>query len=448
MSQWTSRPELGAYMARQRWCAERESDIVITAVQELSWLSDPAEGLGVRFELVTTGATYGVPLSYRSQPREDLSYGFVGAGTLDGEVFYVYDAMHDPEARTILLAGFGDDAPAVPDMEYARLEGSEMDPGADSVLLSAEQSNTSVIVGDVLVKFFRKLEHGRNPDIEVQSALTRLGSEEISPLHGWISSGDVDLAMAGMYQRSATDGWDSARTSVRALQAEDVRARDAGGDFAGETERLGETLAAVHAQMRAALPTATWGPADIEALVGRLTARLDRAVALDDAVGQFADRVRAAYAGIDRDSPVTVQRIHGDFHLGQTLRTTTGWKIIDFEGEPAQPLEDRVRLDSVARDVAGMLRSLDYAAHSVAIASAGLVVGSEDSSHIDDWVRRNRVAFLRGYGYESTEAAAALLHAYEIDKAVYEFIYESHYRPDWVQIPLGALERLLGSVGG
>jgi maltokinase len=217
-----------------------------------------------------------------------------------------------------------------------------------------------------------------------------------------------------------------------------MRARDAGGDFAAECERLGETLAIVHQQMRETLPTASWGPEDVAALVGRLNARLERAVAMHGAVGIYADRVRAAYAAVDAGTPVPVQRVHGDFHLGQSLRTTSGWKIIDFEGEPAQPLEDRVRLDSVARDVAGLLRSLDYAAHSVAIAS-----GVEDNGYVDDWVRRNRVAFLRGYGYEASESAVAILHAYEIDKALYEVVYESNYRPDWVHIPLRALDHLL-----
>lgn len=438
MSEWTERTELSAYLARQRWFGEGENEVPITDVRELEWLSDPAEGLGVRFELVTAGGLYNVPLSYRQHPREDLSYGFIGAAALDGEVSYVYDALHDPEARGILLQGFVDGMDSPADIDYSRLEGFALEADADSVLMSAEQSNTSVIVGDNLIKFFRKLAPGRNPDIEIQAALTQLGSEEISPLLGWITSGDIDLAMVGVFQRSATDGWESARTSVRALQDDEMRARDAGGDFAGECERLGLTLAVVHQQMRETLPTASWGPSEVAALVGRLNARLDRAISMHDAVENYADRVRAAYATLDSVAPVPVQRVHGDFHLGQTLRTTSGWMIIDFEGEPAQPLEDRVRLDSVSRDLAGMLRSLDYAAHSVTIA-----LGVEDNEYVDDWVLRNRIAFLNGYGFEASDSAVALLRAYEIDKALYEVVYESNYRPDWVPIPLRALDRLL-----
>ncbi|MFW2513682.1 maltokinase N-terminal cap-like domain-containing protein [Demequina sp. SO4-13] len=438
MSQWIERPELSAYLARQRWFGQGQEEVAITEVRELEWLSDPSSGLGVRFELVAAGSLFNVPLSYRQTPREDLSYGFIGAGTLDGEVFYVYDALHDPEARGVLLQGFAEGAQTPAGIEYSRIDGFALESHDDNVLLSAEQSNTSVIVGESLIKFFRKLAPGRNPDIEIQAALTELGSDEISPLQGWISAGDIDLAMIGVFQRSATDGWDTARTSVRALQDDAVRAREAGGDFAGESERLGATLAIVHEQMRQTLPTGSWGPSEIGTLVERLNARLEAAVSMQPSVADYAERAREAYAAIDSGTPVPVQRVHGDFHLGQTLRTTSGWKIIDFEGEPAQPLLERTRLDSVARDVAGQLRSLDYAAHSVAI-----VTGIEDTEHINDWVSRNRIAFLRGYGYEQTATAVALLHAYEIDKALYEVVYESNYRPDWVQIPLGALNRLL-----
>ncbi|MFZ0492346.1 MAG: hypothetical protein WAM81_04000, partial [Acidimicrobiia bacterium] len=187
MSEWIERPELSAYMARQRWFGQSEGEVAITEVRELEWLSDPAEGLGVRFELVVAGSLYSVPLSYRRQPREDLSYGFIGAASLDGGVFYVYDALHDPEARGILMRGFVDGIDSPADISYSRLEGFALEADVDSVLLSAEQSNTSVIVGDGLIKFYRTLSPGRNPDIEIQAALTLLGSEQISPLLGWIS---------------------------------------------------------------------------------------------------------------------------------------------------------------------------------------------------------------------------------------------------------------------
>lgn len=450
MSDWTDRPELAAYLGRQRWFAGAVDRVTVTGVRPLEWLSDPASGLGVRFEIVSVIAgaepgEYNVPLSYRQEPRDDLSYGFVGATTLDDAIYYVYDALHDSEARGVLLAGFVADATVPDDIRYGRLQDFALEPGVDNVLLGAEQSNTSVIAGDSLVKFFRRLAPGVNPDIEVQEALTLVNSEEISPLLGWIRSGDLDLAMAGVFQRSATDGWDTARASVRALQDDAVRAREAGGDFASEAERLGATTAVVHTQMRELLPTAVWGSAEVEILVARLNRRLDEVVAAHPVVAQYADGVRAAYDRVDRDWPVPVQRIHGDFHLGQTLRTIAGWKIIDFEGEPSKPREDRVRLDSPLRDLAGMMRSLDYAAHSIQTLTGVISLDpTVDLTAIaDDWVRRNQVAFLFGYEFDRSDAAVALLHAYEIDKAVYEVAYEEDHRPDWVSIPLRALQKLV-----
>ena len=449
MSTWTERPELAAYLGRQRWFAGSEQ-VTVTEVRPLAWLREPSSDPGVRFEIVsvvsgTEPGVYNVPLSYRREPREDLSYGFVGAATVDDAIYYVYDALHDSEARAVLLGGFVDGVDVPDSIQYGRLQGFSLEEGVDNVLLGAEQSNTSVVAGESLVKFFRRLSPGVNPDIEVQEALTLVSSEEISPLLGWIRSGDLDLAMANAFQRSATDGWDTARASVRALQNDAIRAREAGGDFAGETERLGATTAVVHAQMRELLPVAIWGAEELDVLVARLNRRLDEVVAAHPVVAEYADRVRAAYDRIDRSTPVPVQRIHGDFHLGQTLRTTAGWKIIDFEGEPSKPREDRIRMDSPLRDLAGMMRSLDYAAHSIQALTGVISLDPEvdEAAVADDWVRRNQIAFLFGYGFDRSDAQVALLLAYEIDKAVYEVAYEEDHRPDWVSIPLRALQKLV-----
>ncbi|MEP6844092.1 MAG: phosphotransferase [Pseudolysinimonas sp.] len=450
MSTWTDRPELAAYMSRQRWFAGSKQ-VTVTDDRPLAWLSGPSPDLGVRFEIVsvlcgTESAVYNVPLSYRHEPREDLSYGFIGATNLDGQVYYVYDALHDSEARGVLLDGFVDGAVVPDDISFGRLPGFSLEASVDNVLLGAEQSNTSVIAGDAMVKFFRRLSPGVNPDIEVQEALTLVNSEEISPLLGWIRSGDLDLAMVGRFQRSATDGWDTARASVRALRVDAVRAREAGGDFAREAERLGATTVAVHAQMRELLPVAVWGADELDTLVARLTHRLDEVVDAHPQVAEFADGARLAYERIDRTVPVPVQRIHGDFHLGQTLRTTTGWKIIDFEGEPSKSRDDRVRLDSPLRDLAGMMRSLDYVAHSLPALTGviSLDPSVDETAVADDWVHRNQIAFLFGYGFDRSDAMVALLRAYEIDKAVYEVAYEANHRPDWITIPLRALRALTG----
>ena len=146
-----------------------------------------------------------------------------------------------------------------------------------------------------------------------------------------------------------------------------------------------------------------------------------------------------------------LQRIHGDLHLGQVLYSPErGWQFIDFEGEPSAPLSERVRLDSPLRDLAGMLRSFDYVAHSIP-AMTGVISldpSVDEAALADDWVRRNQMAFLFGYAFDRSDAAVALLRAYEIDKAVYEVAYEADHRPDWIGIPVRALRALVGGSEG
>ena len=200
------------------------------------------------------GPLFNVPLSYRRQPREDLSYGFVGAAGLDGEVFYVYDALHDPEARAAsccAVSSTGADA-ARPTSSTTRLRGLlARGRRATACCSSAEQSNTSVIVGDCLVKFFRKLAPGRNPDIEIQAALTlaRLRARSRRCSAGSAAATSISRWSASSSGRRPTAGT-RRRASVRALQDDAVRARDAGGDFARRASGWAQTLALVHEQMR------------------------------------------------------------------------------------------------------------------------------------------------------------------------------------------------------
>ncbi len=232
---------------------------------------------------------------------------------------------------------------------------------------------------------------------------------------------------------------------MRNLFAEaDLHADEVGGDFAAEAARLGEALAEVHALLAEHFPTAERTAGEMAALGAAMSYRLDTAVAIVPDLASYAPALRAVFDAVGTLDGVTVQQVHGDLHLGQTLRTVKGWKIVDFEGEPAKPLAERVKPDSAWRDVAGMLRSFDYAPRV-----AAQQWGDNDGGHAQrefraaEWSARNCAAFLDAYaGRELTEAEQTLLDAYEVDKAVYEVVYEARNRPKWVPIPMAAIQRL------
>src|SRR5438034_226404 len=253
------------------------------------------------------------------------------------------------------------------------------------------------------------------------------------------------LAILSRYLRAASDGWSLAATSVRDLYAteEGTRAAEAGGDFAGEAERLGAATAQVHRDLADAFGRSELEPEAIRELAEQMYRRLDMAVATVPELGRYADRVGDAYSDLAKlIEPAAAQRVHGDYHLGQVMRTQTGWVVLDFEGEPASPLAQRRARSSPLRDVAGMLRSFDYAARHQ------LVTHPEAASlapRAADWVRRNSDAFCAGYpaagGLDPAENSV-LLRAMLLDKAVYEVVYEARNRPTWVPIPLESIAEL------
>ncbi len=433
------------YLRRQRWFAYASADTTIEVVRVLPWSRPPdAFGPGVRFELVTVisggiRTTYNVPASYRSEPFSGLDNALM---EFDGD-FYVYDAMLDAHARSAILAGFLDPNAEAGPVRYELTGDLDLDASTATVPLIAEQSNTSIIVGNrYLLKLFRRVDAGRNPDIEIGVALSTTGAEFTAPIRGWATVDDVDLVMIYDYYASATDGWDSARASFRDLAAEpEVDPTDAGADFAPESARLGQVVARVH-QAMSVMGTAIWAPQDMEQLVARFIARFDETTATAPWLLSWRAAALDAYAGVAAlDEPIAIQRVHGDLHLGQTLRTVGGWRLIDFEGEPAKSLSDRRRFDSPLRDVAGMVRSLDYAPHSVLLQTASDSAPARLAAIA--WARRNQEAFLDGYGLAAEHTSYVLLRAYQIDKAVYEVGYETTHRPAWTQIPRDALGRLL-----
>jgi maltokinase len=251
--------------------------------------------------------------------------------------------------------------------------------------------------------------------------------------------------MLQQFLRTASDGWDLALASVRTLYADpEVHAHDSGGDFAGESARLGDALREVHQTLRDHFPAETRPASEAAELAAAMTGRLDAALGVVPELAEHAGGLRATFASVSKLDGLDVQQVHGDLHLGQTLRTSHGWKIVDFEGEPAKPLAERQRPDSPWRDVAGMLRSFDYAARVV---QRSLSTSDADAELIDaraqEWSERNKNHFLYAYaGGGLTPEQQVLLDAYIADKAVYETVYETRNRPSWVTIPLQAVARI------
>ncbi|NDL59077.1 hypothetical protein F7O44_18580 [Phytoactinopolyspora sp. XMNu-373] len=402
---------------------------------------------------------YQVPLAIHRefQPRlEHVQLGQVDAG-------HVYDALHDKIATQEILRHFLDGGGTIGDLTFHSDAGADIPIGESALAMPVEQSNTSLAYGDVaLLKVFRRLQPGLNPDVEVHAALTQAGSGYIAPLLGWIDGHWTDteggrqeasLAMLQAYLTTASDGWALAAASVRDLYAEgDLHADEVGGDFAAEAHRLGEATAHVHKAMAEVLPTGSFGRADLNAKADLMLEQLDRAVTVVPELEPYLPALRQQMDILrEVERPVFTQRVHGDYHLGQVLRTVLGWKLVDFEGEPARPLAERTALDSPLRDVAGMLRSFDYAARYLLITDYDYdhPAYEQISYRASEWADRNRDAFCAGYadgGARDPREDAVLLNAYEIDKAVYEVVYEARYRPSWLPIPLAAVERLAHTI--
>ncbi|MCA1825061.1 MAG: phosphotransferase, partial [Frankia sp.] len=317
-------------------------------------------------------------------------------------------------------------------------------------LIGTEQSNSSLVFGDdFILKLYRRLTDGVNPDLEVTRALAAVGCEVVAEPLGWFEGVGATLGLLQRYFRSGTEGWPLAITSVRDLYAErDLHADEVGGDFAFDAHRLGVTTALLHRDLAKALPARVAEPGAAVGVAKQMHERLDAAVEAVAALAPYADGLRATYDDVAAvNDPVPIQRIHGDYHLGQVLRVETGWVVLDFEGEPIRSLEERTALMSPLRDVAGMLRSFDYAARHLLAERPG---DPGLSYRADEWAERNSDAFCRGYAEVAgadPRASGVLLRAFLLDKAVYEVVYEARHRPTWLPIPLGAVERLTANGG-
>ena len=475
------------WLPGQRWFAGKSRPIDSIRARTLGTIGSPPVQVHIWLADVTylDGAheTYQVPLRINGDFDEALDHARVGQlSDENGQTVYIYDAMWDKRHTQEWVralggdtasgegANEGDGAGAGAGADTGAIEfhvttdAVSIPAGTSGRVLTGEQSNTSVVFGEqAILKVFRRLEIGINPDIEIHEALGRVSGRHIARLLGYITADfsagqgsfeqvasaaqdeQVSLAMLQELMTGATDGWELAKASVRDLMAEaDLHASEAGGDFAGEAFRLGIATAEVHADLVSALGQQVLTAADMRDRADAMIARLEQTMVLVPDLASVADALRGYYEQFAAGPPMTVQRVHGDLHLGQVLRTVTGWTVLDFEGEPVKSIASRREPDSPLRDVAGMLRSFDYAGYHQIVDSGST---NQSNYRAAEWADRNREAFRAGYAHVSAGVdpgdAAVLLRAFEADKAVYEAAYEARNRPAWLAVPLASLGRLV-----
>ena len=465
---------LPPWMAQQRWYAGKGRVPALRQVGGLRF-EDPAGEVGIVVHLVLDDAgqdptIYQVPLTYRGARLEGADHALVATvehSTLGTQ--YIYDAPHDPVFVAGLLRLMLDEATAASDDAGQTSEGATetseeargscvarghrvamADPGRLLVshVLKGEQSNTSIILdlvdtigapaNPLIIKLFRVLHHGENPDVVVQSALAAAGSTRVPNSVGSVSGQWPDaaapdgvarghLAFAQEFLPGVEDAWRVALAAV-----------GSGADFSEQARSLGQATAQVHASLAQAMSTRDATDDDAIALTRSMRARHASALSEVPGLAAYESMVRASIESVSAANWPALQWIHGDYHLGQVLHAPDrGWVLVDFEGEPLRPLAERTQPDLALRDVAGMLRSFDYAAGSWEQRHPGRSAGP--------WATRARTAFLEGYAQSSgrdPREDAILLNALELDKALYEVVYEARNRPTWLSIPITAIARL------
>lgn len=327
---------------------------------------------------------------------------------------------------------------------------------SESKKFSGEQSNTSMVfkrqdAPAIILKLIRVVHAGKNPDVELPQALDRAGSGVVPHFYGssvvrapFLNDPDftADALVATEFMEGARDAWQEITDFLRGRESS-----ESGGGAPG-MRQLGEMTRKMHRDLAAAFPTVVIQNDDRDAIVSGWVSRLEKVADLSGDVAGMKTQIRNIYTAAARVPWPNLQRIHGDYHLGQVLLVPQrGWVALDFEGEPLRPLSQRIRADLALRDVAGMLRSLSYAAGFARQQGA-------EADQVKTWERTARREFLDGYFSlgpdhtpetldEDESSATTLLQALTIDKALYEVEYELRYRPDWVSIPLEGLHGLL-----
>ena len=304
--------------------------------------------------------------------------------------------------------------------------GVTLPAGAQERPIGLDQSNTSYVVGErLVVKLYRRIWPGVHPEVELGRHLTETAGLDCVPAFAGSLHWDGHAVALVQEYVPGEDGWAWGAAAVQAGDVDDIA-------------RLGAESARLHAAL-AGYGSSVATAADLRGWRSAAAAQLDAAIAaVPEEVAAELHGLRGRILG-ELDAletpagPVTLQRLHGDFHIGQVVRAEAGrLVVVDLEGEPTKPVEERSRPGPALRDVAAMLRSFDHLGRYVAR-------DVDPAGNVDGWIARAREAFLSAYG----PVDEALLRALEVEKETYEFTYAAAFLPEWMYAPVGGMRWLM-----
>jgi trehalose synthase-fused probable maltokinase len=435
------------WLTAQRWYAANDRHLATLRLTDAAAVPIEGSTLNAWLLVVEAGFAIGSPVRYVVLAVGDGSEPFREPQDGDGTWRALAAAIADGRVFAAEAGSFR--------CEAARAAGDLVPGGAPSVAtmaerrLGVEQSNTSVQLGDgLLLKLYRRLEAGENPELEVGAFLESVGCLVVPRIAGVMQYlGPDGAAATAMLQERVVARFDAWRQLGEMLAGESGGPESAIGaarEIGGVTAELHRGLAARPQDLAFPLRPATvaeskaWREGALNQLdQARYALEGENRETLDRLAGAIRTRIDEAFGAAGH---AHVMRVHGDYHLGQLLVAEDGYRVIDFEGEPARPLGERRAPQPPERDLAGMLRSFDCAART---AERGR---HDPSFEAELWLATARRAFLAGYSENApVKPNRSLLAGLEIEKACYEVRYEAANRPDWVWLPLEALARLAPS---
>jgi maltose alpha-D-glucosyltransferase/alpha-amylase len=488
------RDVLPAYLTGRRWFAERGSAPAATHLRALIPLSAGAAELALAL-VEAPGKreiTYLLPLMiewtrFEREQRNPNALAAVRRGPREGTLL---DAATEPRFIALVLEKLGA-AGTLGEalrLEFRPVGALAARPIQDVRAVGTEQSNTTALVGnDFVVKLFRRLEPGENPEIELGRFLAETAPfANVPRLLGTVELVDRDarsaVAVVHRFIENQGDAWSVTNAHLDRYIEEQrlltVEAAEASEELAANLRRMhqvGRRLAELHVALASRDDVGAFAPEPVaaedvriwidgvirgcEAVFDDLARRrgsLDgRETALIDAIASYRTSLgRQLELLLPEEIDAMKIRHHGDFHLGQTLVVREDIVIIDFEGEPRRSIEERRRKAPAARDVAGLIRSVDYSA-TAALARALQSTADESGKlerALDAWRERSVDAVLSGYRQflgdprlwpRETANAVRLLDFFLLEKALYEIEYELAHRPDWLRVPLSGILRIL-----